>query len=71
MAGILGIPGAYELLKGRFFQLVPVLVCLGCTAGAESLQVTESLGQHYAALFTAIFAALQLLILLPKKKKLG
>ena len=71
VAGILGIPGAYELLKGRFFQLVPVLVCLGCTAGAEWLQVTESLGQHYAALFTAIFAALQLLILLPKKKKLG
>ena len=70
-AGILGIPGAYELLKDRFFQLVPVLICLGCAAGAEWLQVTNGLGQHYAALFTAIFAALQLLILLPKKKKLG
>lgn len=67
-AGLLGIPGAYELVRGRFFQLVPVLVCLGCAAAAWRLQAAHGLGQHYAALFTALFALLQLLILLPKKR---
>ena len=67
-AGLFGIPGAFELTKKRFFLLVPVLLCLGAAAAAEWLHVSLGLGQQYVALFTAIFAAIQLLIVLPKKK---
>ncbi len=67
-AGILGIPGAFELIKKRFFLFVPILLCLGFAAGADWLQLSLGQGQHYAALFTAIFAALQFLIVLPKRK---
>ena len=67
--GILGIPAAYELLRKRFLLIAPVLLCMLCAAGAEALNMALGLGQQYAALFTAIFALLQLLIVLPKAKK--
>lgn len=67
--GILGIPAAYELIRRRFLLIAPVLLCLACAAGAEALNMMLGLGQHYVALFTAIFALLQLLIVLPKAKK--
>ena len=67
-AGILGIPGAFELLKKRFFQLTPVLLCLGFAAGAAWLHYELGLGQLYVALFTAIFAAIQCLIILPRNR---
>ena len=67
--GILGIPAAYELLRKRFLLIAPVLLCMLCSAGAEALNMALGLGQQYAALFTAIFALLQLLIVLPKAKK--
>ena len=67
-AGLLGIPGAFELTKKRVLLLVPVLLCLGFAAGADWLHVSLGFGQMYTALFTAIFAAVQLLIVLPKKK---
>ena len=70
-AGILGIPGAYELTKKRVFLLAPVLLCLGFAAGADWLHVSLGLGQMYTALFTAIFAAIQFLIVLPKKKTIA
>lgn len=70
-AGLLGIPAAFELTKKRFFLLAPVLVCLFAAAAAEWLHVSLGLGQLYVALFTAIFAAIQLLIVLPKKKSLA
>ena len=69
--GILGIPAAYELLRKRFLLIAPVLLCMLCAAGAEALNMALGLGQQYAALFTAIFALLQLLIVLPKAKKPG
>ena len=67
-AGLLGIPGAFELTKKRVLLLAPVLLCLGFAAGADWLHVSLGLGQMYTALFTAIFAAIQFLIVLPKKK---
>lgn len=67
--GILGIPAAYELIRSRFLLITPVLLCMVCAAGAEALNMALGLGQQYAALFTAIFALLQLLIVLPKAKK--
>ena len=70
-AGLLGIPGAFELTKKRVFLLVPVLLCLGFAAGADWLHASLGFGQMYAALFTAIFAAIQFLIVLPKKKTIA
>ena len=67
--GILGIPAAYELIRSRFLLLAPVLLCMLCAAGAEALNMALGLGQQYAALFTAIFALFQFLIVLPKAKK--
>ncbi len=68
VAGLAGIPAAYELIRSRFWLLAPVLVCLGCAAAADAINMQLGLGQMYTALFTAIFALIQLLILLPKKK---
>ena len=70
-AGLLGIPGAFELTKKRVLLLAPVLLCLGFAAGADWLHVSLGLGQMYTALFTAIFAAIQFLIVLPKKKTIA
>ena len=67
--GILGIPAAYELIRSRFLLLAPVLLCMLGAAGSEALNMALGLGQQYAALFTAIFALLQFLIVLPKAKK--
>lgn len=67
--GVLGIPAAYELIRRRFMLIAPVLLCLLCALGAEGLNMALGLGQQYWALFTAIFALLQLLIVLPKAKK--
>ena len=67
--GILGVPAAYELIRRRPLLISPVLLCMLCAAGAEGLNMALGLGQQYAALFTAIFAFIQLLIVLPKAKK--
>ena len=72
LAGIMalaGIPSAYELLRSRFLLLAPVVLCLVCAAGAEGLNLVLGQGQLYGTLFTAIFALLQLLIVLPKSKQ--
>lgn len=71
VAGILGIPAAYEKIRGRFWLLAPVLLCLGCAIGADLINMRLGLGQMYSALFTAIFAVLQLLIILPKQKTIS
>lgn len=67
--GVLGVPAAYELLKKRFWLLTPVLLCIVCAAAAEALHVRLGLGQMYAALSTALIAFLQLLIVLPRKRR--
>ena len=67
--GVLAVPASYELVKKRFLLLAPVLLCLGCSAAAEGLGVYLGFGQQYAALFTAIFALLHLLIVLPERRR--
>ncbi|MBR6352816.1 MAG: hypothetical protein IKS25_01725 [Oscillospiraceae bacterium] len=67
-AGVLGIPAAFEKLRKRFFLVTPVLLCLACAVGADALNLRLGLGQMYTALFTAIFALIQLLIVLPKNR---
>lgn len=67
--GPLALPASYELTKKRFFLLAPVLLCLICAAGAAGLCAYLSFDQQYAAMFTAIFALLHLLIVLPKSKR--
>lgn len=66
---VLGIPAAFELVKSRFFLIAPVLLCMVSAAGAEALNLYIGKGQHYFGLFTAIFAFIQLLIVLPRVKK--
>ena len=71
LAGILHIPSAFEKLKSRLVLITPVLVCLGCAVGAEVIFETMGRGSSYSAIFAAIFAAVQLLVILPKAKKPG
>lgn len=67
--GFVGIPAAFEKLRGRFWLIAPVLLCFGCAAGADYINMSLGLGQMYTALFTGIFALLQFLIVLPKKRR--
>ena len=68
-AGVLGVPAAYELVRKRFWLITPVLVCILCSAAAATLNVCLGQGRMYIALATAILAFIQLLIVLPKRKK--
>ena len=63
------ILGAYELIKKRFFLIAPPLICLLCAAGAAAINSHLGLRQLYVAIITAIFALVQLMIVLPKKKR--
>ena len=63
------ILGAYELVKKRFFLIAPPLICLLCAAGAEAINAHLGLRQLYVAIVTAFFALVQLMIVLPKKKR--
>ncbi len=67
--GLLGVPAAFESIRSRFLLVVPVLFCLGCAAAADVLFVHMGRGHSYSALAVAIFALLQLLVSLPKKKQ--
>ena len=67
--GALGIPAAFELIKKRFWLLAPVLLCLGCSAAADAISLQLGIRQLYVALVTAIFALIQLLIVLPRRKR--
>lgn len=67
--GAAGIPAAYELIRKRFWLLTPVLLCMGLSAAAELLNLRLGMGQLYVSLFTAILALVQLLIILPRKKR--
>lgn len=68
VGGFLGIPAAFEKTKSRFWLIAPVLLCLGCAAGAEALCRFLGRGDSYSALGVGIFALIQLLLVLPKKK---
>ena len=71
VAGVLGIPGAFEKTKRRFWLITPVLLCLALAAGADGVNMHMGLGQMYSALITAILALIQLLVILPKQKTIS
>ena len=69
VAGIIGIPAAYEMTQKRFWLIFPVLLCLVCAACTEGISLWLERGVMYSALAGIIFAALQLLVVLPREKK--
>lgn len=69
LIGFLQIPSAFEKNKSRFWLIAPVLVCLGCAAAAEVLCRLQGRGDSYSALGTAVFAMVQLALVIPQKKK--
>lgn len=68
LAGFIGIPAAFEKTKSRFWLIAPVLLCFGCAVGAEIQCRMLGRGDSYSALAAAIFAAIQLALVIPKKK---
>lgn len=69
VAGLAGIPAAYEIVHKRFWLIWPVVICLLCAAGAETVYYFAVKEMWYVGLFTAIIAALHLLVVAPKEKK--
>ena len=59
----------FEKNKSRFWLIAPVILCLGCAAAAELLCRMQGRGDSYSALGAAIFALIQLALVIPKKKK--
>lgn len=68
IAGILGIPGAYEIKKTRPWLIVPVAMCALFAAAADGISMYLGRGQMYSALAVLIFGIIQLIIILPKEK---
>lgn len=68
LAGFIGIPAAFEKTQSRFWLIAPVLLCFGCAVGAEIQCRMLGRGDSYSALAAAIFAAIQLALVIPKKK---
>jgi len=66
--GLLCIPSAFEKLRARSMLLLPALLCLLCSIGADGLNMALGLGQMYTALAAAIFALVYLLVVFPKDK---
>jgi hypothetical protein len=69
LSAALSIPASYELLKSRFSLLAPTVCCLFCAAAADGFSLFLYQKQDLVALFTAIFALLHFLIVLPQKKR--
>ena len=67
--GVLGLPAAFEGVRSRFLLIAPVFMCLLCAAAAEAVFVYMGRGHSYSALAVVLFAFLQLLIVIPQKKK--
>ena len=67
--GLLGLPAAFEAVRSRFLLLTPVLACLGCAAAADRILLNMGRGHSYSVLAVGIFAILQLLVSLPKKRR--
>ncbi len=66
--GIAAIPAAFEFVKSAALLILPISACLLCAAGACLLNMILGLGPAYAALFTAVFALIDLLVVLPRRK---
>lgn len=69
IAGLAGIPAAYELVQKRGWLIWPVLVCVVCTAAAEAVYYFAAHEMWYVGLFVAVIAALHLLVVAPQEKK--
>ncbi len=67
--GMIGIPAAFEQIRSRFMLLVPVLLCLGSAASAETIFLRMGRGHSYSALAVIVFALLQLIVSAPVKGK--
>ena len=67
-AGFAGIPAAFEKTNKRAMLVLPPLVCLGCAVAAELICISLGRGSSYSAIGVMIFAVIQLLLVLPKKK---
>ena len=65
---LLCVPTAYELIRSRTLLIVPPIACALCAAAAEGVHLMLGLKQNYLAIFTAIFALVHFVIVLPKKK---
>lgn len=68
-AGFAGIPAAFERKKSRLWLIAPVALCLGFAAAVEILCRLLGRGDSYSALGVAVFALIQLALVIPKKKK--
>jgi predicted nucleic acid-binding Zn-ribbon protein len=66
--GILSIFGSFEILKGRASLLLPTLLCLLCSIGAEALNFNVNNVQLYTATFVIVAAVLHGLFIIPKNK---
>ena len=66
--GVLAIPAAYELIRKRFWLIVPAVLCVVCAAAAEGIYYGVGLGWWYVGMFTAIIGTIHLLIVAPKEK---
>ena len=69
--GLIGLPAAFEAVRSRFLLIAPVFMALLCAAGADALFYYMGRGHSYSALAVVIFAFLQLLIVIPEKKRKG
>lgn len=69
IAGFAGIPAAFEKTKKRSLLILPPLVCFVCAAGAEIICLALGRGSSYSAIGAMIFAAIQILLVLPNVKR--
>lgn len=67
VAGFACVPASFERSKSRFWLIAPVLACLGCAAAAETLCRLQGRGDSYSSLAVAVFALIQLALVIPKK----
>lgn len=66
--GIIALPAAYEMIRSRFMLIAPVLLCLVCAAAAQYISIALERGMLYSVLGVLIFAAIHLLVVIPKNK---
>lgn len=68
IAGFAGIPAAFERIKKRSMLVLPPIVCFACAAAAEGICLALGRGSSYSAIGAMIFAAIQILLVLPGRK---
>ncbi len=69
LAGFFGIPAAFERTRSRAWLILPVLLSFALAVAAEILCRVQDRGDSYSALAVAVFAAIQLSLVIPGTKK--